>query len=124
MGCWPMSPSQMHRNRVFTHCCLFLKAVGLRLAQLQFVFCQLPTFCAQKVGKKASAYEKSCRFLDESDLKNAEINQTRRRIERGHAARKIELAQTWFLSGIFFLRNGLTRPNSEIFLRPVLQFLG
>ncbi len=98
--------------------------VSLRIALLQFFFRQLSTFCAQKVDKKASADEKSCRCLDDSGLKNAEINQTRRRIERGLAARKIGLAQTWFLPGIFFLRNGLTCPNSGIFLRPVVLGLG
>ncbi len=78
-------------------------------------------FLCPKSRKKASAYEKSCRCLGGSGLRNAEINQTRRQIVWGLAARVSELAQTWFLSGIFCLRPGLTRPNSGIFLRPVLE---
>jgi hypothetical protein len=81
-------------------------------------------FFRQKVTKKASADEKSCRCFGQTALKTAETNQTRLPIPMGLFGPSTAVAQTWFVPGDFCLRPGLFAQNSGIFLRPICGFIG
>jgi hypothetical protein len=81
-------------------------------------------FVAQKVSKKASADEKSCRCFDRPVLKTAETNQTRLPVPMGLFGPSTAVAQTRFVPGDFCLRPGLFAQNSGDFSKADLRLYG